>query len=217
MKMQLVILGLGARSTLYYQNYLHKLYLKKHTGFATCPFTVKQIDFNLINPFLPNGAEVITPIIENELQSFNTNKTHLLVPNITLHSILDAIDFKLNIIHPITLLKNSLKLTNSNKAVVFGTRHTNAVINYDYILSNEHMSLISLEEEDIEFLDELRQKVYSHLETDKDLSRYKTLFKKYNNCIIIVSCTELSVINNFAFHNVLDLAKLQCHEAISLI
>ncbi len=51
---KLGIIGLGSKSTTYYIEMLNQLYNKKHGEFNTCPFTMININFNEINPFLPN-------------------------------------------------------------------------------------------------------------------------------------------------------------------
>ena len=51
---KLGIIGLGSKSTTYYIELLNLFYNKKHGGFNTCPFTMVNINFNEINPFLPN-------------------------------------------------------------------------------------------------------------------------------------------------------------------
>ena len=51
---KLGIIGLGSKTTTYYIEMLNQLYNKKHGEFNTCPFTMININFNEINPFLPN-------------------------------------------------------------------------------------------------------------------------------------------------------------------
>lgn len=213
---ELVILGLGARSTLFYQKTLHDLYFNKYKNYSTCPFILHQINFNIINPYLPNGHDTIAPILKNSLEKYNTPKTNLLVPNITLHTILDTLNLKLNIIHPIKLLKNKLKSSTINKCVVFGTRHTHTNSSLGKALNFNNIQIKPLNTNEIEFLDVLRQDVYSNAESVTSINKFNQLLKAYSkDYLVIIACTELSVINTTNTNNVIDLAIMQCEAAFS--
>ncbi|OIQ23797.1 hypothetical protein [Lacinutrix sp. MedPE-SW] len=215
MQTQIVLLGLGVRSTLFYQEVLHNLYNKKFKGFSTCPLIVKQIDFNTINPYLPNGKNVIIPILQEAIMPFNSFKTNLIVPNITLHSILDLMSFKLCIIHPIILLEHKLIETSLKTCVVFGTRHTKGNSSIATVLNNTETTLVNLDEDIISFLDELRQAVYYNKETSTNVAKFKALVNEFStNCLVIIACTELSIINTNHTKNVIDLVQLQCNAII---
>lgn len=218
MDSQLIILGLGARSTLFYQKTLHNLYLKKHKNYATCPFILKQLNFNTINPHLPDGTEIIKPIIENELQEYNRFNSYLIVPNITIHNILNTINFKLNIIHPIKILENKLVESKLKKFVIFGTRHSKNLPNLTTALKKNNKDLVEVKNDHIQFLDKLRQDVYNNSEIETDVKKFHSLLNIYTSKYgVIIACTELSVINSTKNLAVLDLVKLQCKEAIKII
>ncbi|AEH02394.1 aspartate/glutamate racemase family protein [Lacinutrix sp. 5H-3-7-4] len=215
MQNKLVILGLGVKSTLFYQKTLHDLYFKKYRSYSTCPFILKQINFNTINPYLPNGHDIIAPILKNTLENYNSSKINLLVPNITLHNILDTLDFKLNIIHPIKLLEKKTRNSVINKCVVFGTRHTKANSSIGKALQFSNIQIIGLNKDEVSFLDVLRQAVYNGTETLQDINKYNQLLKEYSEeYLVIIACSELSVINTNHTINIIDLARMQCEEAV---
>jgi len=213
---KIVILGLGARSTLFYQEKLHQIYFEINGHYATFPFVVKQLDFNLINPYLPENIAVVAPILKHELRQYDVAGVHLLVPNITIHQILDTIDFQLQIIHPYKLLIRALADKGGTKVVLFGTKFTN---NNPYLASFiTKNSIENLRIEDLLFLDELRKKVYAYAETKQDIISYNKLIEKYSeNHIVVIACTELSIISSGHDSNVIDLSKLQCDESLQLI
>ena len=213
---QLVILGLGARSTLFYQSTLHKLSFNKEGAYATFPFILKQLDFNAINPYLPNNAAIISPILYRELRDYNTSAVNLLVPNITIHEILDTMQFELHIIHPYKLLVNELATKAISNLVFFGTKHADSSSSIASYLSDQ--SIVKLRHDEVLFLDDLRKKVYANTETNQDIKIFKTLVAKYSKTnIVIIACTELSIINTNNRERVIDLALLQCHKSLELI
>ena len=212
----LVILGLGARSTLFYQQKLHEMYFKLKGDYSTFPFIVKQLDFNLINPHLPSNLEVVSPILERELKEYNVTGVHLLVPNITIHEMLDTIAFNLQIIHPYKLLVSTLANRQTKKVVFFGTKFTNHNSYIDSYVKNN--SIHKLQIEDLLFLDDLRKKVYAYVETNQEILIFNNLIGKYSkNHIVVIACTELSIINRSNDENVIDLSKLQYKECLKLI
>lgn len=213
---KIVILGLGARSTLFYQEKLHQSYLEIKGNYATFPFIVKQLDFNLVNPFLPDNIAVVSPILKLELKQYDVTGVHLVVPNITIHKILDTIDFQLQIIHPYKLLISVLGDKKGKKVVFFGTKFTcNSSYLASFITDNP---IKNLKIEEILFLDELRKKVYFYAETNQDITTYNKLIAKYSqNHIVVIACTELSIINSSGANNVIDLSRLQCDESLRLI
>ncbi|QCX40236.1 aspartate/glutamate racemase family protein [Aureibaculum algae] len=212
----LVILGLGARSTLFYQKKLHELYFKKEGAYATFPFTLKQLDFNTINPYLPNNTSVLSPILQEELKVYNYSEVRLLVPNITIHEILDTIEFNLQIIHPYKLLVKELSNIKLNNLVFFGTKFTN---NNSYLSSYiSDKSIVKLKNKEVIFLDDLRKKVYANAETSQDVIIYNEMIARYSiNNIVIIACTELSIINTSEHVHVIDLSMLQCKESLKII
>jgi aspartate racemase len=213
---KIVILGLGVRSTLFYQTKLHRLYFEIKGIYATFPFVVKQLDFHLINPYLPNNKSVISPILKRELKQYDVAGVYLLVPNITIHQILDTIDFQLQIIHPYKLLIKALADKKGKKLVLFGTKFTN---NSPYLASFiTENSIKNVRIEDVLFLDELRKKVYAYAETNQDIITYNKLIGTYSqNHIVVIACTELSIINSSTDNNIIDLSTLQCNESLQLI
>ncbi|MEC5167415.1 aspartate racemase [Flavobacterium sp. PL11] len=213
---RIVILGLGARSTLFYQEKLHQLYFQLKGNYGTFPFILNQLDFNLVNPFLPENIAIISPILQYELKKYDVTDVYLLVPNITIHQILDRMNFRLNIIHPFKLLIKELANRKERKIVLFGTKFTNNNNYLTYFIDEKLIeNLITAE---MLFLDELRKKVYAYLETEQDLMIFNTLISKYSkNYIVIIACTELSIINRNKSTNVIDLSWLQCVESLQLI
>ncbi len=101
------ILGLGERSTQFYISTLHRLYHEKLGGFHTFPFVLYQIDFNTINPFLPNQFDKLIPEMKNILQMIlDVNASQYLIPNITLHETLDKINHQIDMVHPVQLTRD---------------------------------------------------------------------------------------------------------------
>jgi len=185
-------------------------------NYAIFPFVVKQLDFNLINPYLPENNAVVSPILKREVKQYDVAGVHLLVPNITIHQILDTIDFQLKIIHPYKLLSRILADRKEKKVILFGTKFTtNSSYLASFITKN---SIANISIEDLLFLDELRKKVYAYAETNQDIINFNKLITKYSkNHIVVIACAELSIINNSGDNNVIDLSRLQFDESLQII
>ena len=103
------ILGLGKTSTLYYLNEIQERYQKDHQEFSTCPYLLYQIDFQDLNPFLPNQFDTLIPVLESYVCAISDlGISKLLVPNITLHETIDQIDLPFEICPAISALHISL-------------------------------------------------------------------------------------------------------------
>lgn len=208
------VLGLGKESTLYYLNRLQERYPSNNEEWSTCPLVMYQIDFQEINPFLPNEFSILIPKLENYLtQIANLGITKLLVPNITLHETLDQIDLKLEICHPIALTLKYLKENTISEVFLFGTAYT---INSEYIHqkfseNNIHISLPS--EADQEWIDNFRKLVYSKNATANQIAYFQMILKKYSRINpVVIGCTELSLYSLNNDKLCIDMADLQIEE-----
>ena len=93
------ILGLGSRSTLFYIKELHKKIHLLLGDYHTFPCLVYNIDFNTINPYLPNQFDKLVPKLKEYLdQLFKLKITVCIIPNITLHETYDFGNLNHNIL-----------------------------------------------------------------------------------------------------------------------
>lgn len=214
-KNTLGILGLGNRSTLYYIDALNTAFNKIQKEYSTFPFLLYNTDFNLINPYLPDNFEKLLPTLSEYLNQIEKLPiSHLLIPNITLHEALDKLKTTLPILHPLALSATSLKDNNKSKVVVFGSKYTMTSTYISNYFSSEGIQVISPSQQDIDFIDGLRKKIYSNCEKPSDIEIYNKLISKYSkNSCVLIACTELSILNNSS--EITDMAKLQIDEAIS--
>jgi aspartate racemase len=219
LKNKLGILGLGSYSTLFYVKTTNKKYQDIHGGDSTCPFTLLNTDFQRINPFLPDQFETLierlVPYL-SKLESYGIS--HLLVPNITLHETLDKLidHYTFELIHPLKLLVEQLNRESISEVVILGTRYT---MQGDYIsafLVNQGIQTKSLQEEDMEIIDQLRTEVYEGKETTpKTRDTFIKLLKEHT---IVLACTELSVFATSQSLNCsYDMASLQIDKVLKLL
>src|SRR5690554_1021570 len=209
------ILDLGYRSTLFYIHTLNTEFNKIEKDYNTFPFILYNTNFNLINPYLPDTFEKLLPQLSeyiHYMEKLPINR--LLIPNITIHEALDKLDISLPLLHPLTLSINYLKKNNINQVVVFGSKYTMTSTYISNYFSSEGIRVNSPLQKDIEFIDALRQKIYSNSETAIDLDNYTKLLEKYSKqALVLIACTELSILNMPT--EGLDLARLQIKEAIA--
>ena len=213
--MKLGILGLGIRSTHFYTHLLHKRIKEMYGNYHTFPFLMYQVDFNLINPLLPNNINELKPVLNNinkELVKFKMD--NWLIPNITLHETLDQIELNYAIYHPITLLLNYCKSNDVKQIIVLGTNYT---MNSNYIsncLKDTPIVIAKISKEEQNLVDNLRSNVYNKKESKLEIESYKRLISKYSKkSYIIIACTELSLLTSQVQSNkIIDLALLQINQ-----
>ena len=218
MKKNIGILGLGVRSTNYYTNLLHKKMFDKYGNYHTFPYLKYQINFNDINPFLPNQFDVLLPNLEKHIINLkNLNLDKWLVPNITLHEALDKINHGLSLFHPLELAIQNCLQNNIQNVVVFGTNYT---MRSHYINSYFEKAGIIINKttiEDMLLIDKLRTKIYQSKDQKSDFKQYLNLIKKYTeNAHVIIACTELSLLSEeIKSAKIIDLAQLQINETFN--
>ena len=208
------VLGLGKESTLFYLNQIQKRYQSNNKEWSTCRFIMYQIDFQELNPFLPNQFQDLIPKIQNYLEQIEKlGITKLLIPNITLHETVDQIEFDSFICHPLTLTLNYLQENNISQVFIFGTSYT---MNSEYMkqkFSEKDIKLLTPTNDDQIWIDDFRKEVDQQKPTPDRILEFQNLIKKYSvDHPVVIACTELSL---FALKNNLsciDMAELQIEE-----
>lgn len=208
------ILGLGKESTSYYLNQIQIRYPLQNKEFSTFPHLLYQIDFQEINPFLPNQFSVLIPKLETYLsQIVKLGITKLLIPNITLHQTIDQMKFDFEICHPIALTAKYLQEQSFCKATLFGTHYT---MNSTYLkkkFSDSQVEILVPSVEDQKWIDEFRTLVYLRNESLKDIAEFQNLIQKYSvDHPVIIGCTELSIYSPKNNSLCIDMADLQIED-----
>ena len=209
-----IVLGLGAVSTAFYLKEIHKKYHERNHQFSTCPLLVYQIDFQEINPFLPNQFEVLIPKLKEVLKEITTLAiTKLLVPNITLHETLDQIKIQLEICHPVDLTLKYLEENGMSEVYLFGTLYT---MNSEYLKSRflaKKVKVLQPVESDQKSIDDFRKKVYQGNETLEEITFFQSMIQKYSEKnAVVIACTELSVFALKENPSCIDMMDLQIEE-----
>lgn len=208
------ILGLGKESTQYYLSQVHEKYNNENLDFSTCPMLIYQIDFQEINPFLPDQFAILKERLENYLKEIkNLGITKLLIPNITLHETLDQLKFDIEISHPVNLTIDHLIEQKIDRITIFGTSYT---MNSSYLKNkflDKNISVSVVDFEDQNRIDRFRKDVYRNEQTEEDTRHLHQLIKKYSvkSCVLL-ACTELSVVANKEDLNFIDMADLQIND-----
>lgn len=208
------ILGLGHHSTQYYVGEIQRRFKIDGEEFSTYPYLLYQIDFQEINPFLPDQFDKLIPQINfyfNDLANFGISK--LLIPNVTLHETLDQIKFDVEICHPIDLTIAHLQENKIAKVYLFGTAYT---MNSPYLkdkFSANKIEIIGVEENDQQAIDTFRKAVYGKEETSTQIKEFQNLIRKYSvKYPVLIACTELSIYALKNDVNCIDMADLQITE-----
>jgi aspartate racemase len=205
------ILGLGSSATLYYLEQIQAKFRKNNEEFSTCPYLLYQIDFQEINPHLPNQFSVLIPKLKVYLEQISKlGIKQLLVPNITLHETLDQIQFDTEICHPVHLTTHYLNTKNISSITLFGTIYT---MNSSYVtekLSRKNIEVFLPTKEDQLWIDQFRKVVAQKEVSQSQVMNFHLLIKKYAiKNPVVLACTELSIhalkIENYC----IDMAALQ--------
>lgn len=223
MKNNIGLLGLGTHSTNFYIEQLNQAFNKMHGGFSTCPFYMLNIDFDDINPFLPNEQRILVPVLDyylNEIKELGADI--VLIPNITLHHSFDLLPEeqkeKYNVVHPYKLGIDSLKEVGAKQVLLIASAFN---MQSDYvreIFEEEGIEIVVPSENEIEEIDKLRKLAYENDLEQKNLQVFQEIVRKYEvNFPVLIACTELSIAaQKIETNNVLDLALLQIEETINL-
>ena len=205
------ILGLGFESTQYYVKEIQRKFKADNSDFSTCPYLLYQIDFQEINPFLPNQFEILIPKLQevfNNIKSIGIKK--LLVPNITLHETLDQINLPVEIYDPVQLGIDYLKENSIREVFIFGTKYT---MNSAYLRTRfcDIGNVLKLpEKDDQDWIDHFRKKVFNKEEKEEEISEFQRLIKEYAvENPVMIACTELSLYALTEDKSCIDLAALQ--------
>ena len=208
------VLGLGEASTAYYLNQIHQKFNERNEEFSTCPLLLYQVDFQEVNPFLPDQfQELISRVTEylNKISELGISK--LLVPNITLHETLDQIIHSIEHCHPVQLTIEHLIKNRISEVIIFGTLYTT---NSEYLKRNfleAGINIIPPESEDQLWIDDFRKKVYKEESTANEIEAFQNLIKKYiQHKPLVIACTELSIHCLKKESHCIDMADLQIEE-----
>lgn len=208
------ILGLGAVSTAFYLKEIHHKYQKRNEEFSTASFVMYQIDFQEINPFLPNNFEVLIPKAKSYLKEISgLGIAKLLIPNITLHETLDQIEIPFEICHPVDLTLEYLEKNRISEAYLFGTLYT---MNSEYLnskFSERNIKILKPTNSNQNWIDDFRKKVYDENETPEEINIFRNLVQKYSEKnIVVIGCTELSIYSLKENQSCIDMMDLQIEE-----
>lgn len=210
------VLGLGSRSTTFYIEELNRKLNSILGGYSTCPFVMLNTDFDTINALLPHPSKKLDKIVQRYIEDLEKLKPDsILIPNITLHQTIDRLKVKTKLIHPLQICVEKLKQQDTKKIVVFGTKYTMQSSYFKDYFYAHGIEIIAPSNEDMDFVDKIRQDIYAKREKEKDLIYFNVLIEKYSKLFpVIFACTELSIVKN---DKVIDLIQLQIDTAIKSV
>lgn len=202
------ILGLGSRSTQFYIDYLNQLHNERHGGYSTCPFHMTNIDFNEINPHLPNDFDALVPKMTDIIDNLKLDNEQLLIPNITLHETTDQLTCS-EIIHPVQEIIKQLLANHISKIILVGSKYSTKSQSLISQFKQVKIEVLSPTDDEIDFIDEMRVKIYEAGESEIEIDEFNNLLTDCaHRATLVVACTELSIHLRDEFHSY-DMARNQ--------
>ncbi len=217
--MKLALYGLGSRATAYYLQELNKQYNLKKGGYSTCPLWMYNTNFDTINPLLPNVSKPLDVIVAKDLQEIaGLQPDKIIVPNITLHETIDRVASATAIVHPLPLTLAKIKQHQVAKIVLIGSLHS---MNATYLRSffkENGIAVVLPTAKEMELIDTARKAIYAYTETEELVQDYQAILKKYAaKHIVVIACTELSILKPQGVRTIADMADLQILNAVQTI
>lgn len=211
------ILGLGKRSTLFYKEELSVRLANSVVANGGLEIPLIQADFDQINPYLPDNHSVIKENLKSSIDEIvASNIAQVIVPNITLHKVLDEMELPFQLIHPLELMERKLALYKL-PVMIIGTRHTSKNSFIGKAASDRGFELILAEDEDVEQVDQLRLNIFNSVETAQEVYDFNALVNRLAySYTVIIACTELSIANLHSYKT-LDLGRFQIEEAARIL
>ena len=217
------MLGLGSRTTSYYYKELNRIFKDNRDSKLNVPIKLLETNFEEINHHLPDNFNALTPVITKHLKELNQwHPEVILLPNITLHRMVDELPFEftqqLPIAHPVALTFQKIQKDGFNKAVILGTKYT---MNSDFFkphAERNQIEVIHPAAQEIRSIDAIRTAIYNGTETQTNIEHILEIIKKYQQEIpVIIACTELSLVQRIHKKNVYDMSEIQINHAISKV
>ena len=217
--MKLALYGLGSRATAYYLQELNKQYNLKKGGYSTCPLWLYNTNFNNINPLLPNTSKALDVIVKKDIQAIKAVQPHkIIVPNITLHETIDRIDTTTDFIHPLPLTLEKIKQHQVSKILLVGSLHSMQAAYLNSFFKENSIAVLLPTGEEMELIDTARKAIYGYTETKKQVKAYQKILKNYAaKHIVVIACTELSILKPQGNRAIVDMADLQIHNAVQIV
>jgi len=220
---RLGLLGLGSQSTRFYIRLINDRYNALHGGYSTCPFVMLNVDFDRINPFLPDDLERLEPVVLDVLREARSlGIGRLIIPNITLHDAVDRVleqsGEPLHIVHPVELAAAAIRAAGHHKVTVLGTRHTMRPGPLWDAFQRQGIELQAPEEMYQEHMEELRNLMFEGKEATGPTMAFQYMLWAMKVKPALVACTELSMaLPEPVAEGVFDMARIQIEEAIRQI
>ncbi|MAY01418.1 MAG: hypothetical protein CMQ38_00395 [Gammaproteobacteria bacterium] len=213
---QLAILGLDRQATEFYQRYLQE-YLEGHeTTLKNSTAHVFKADFEELNPYLPDNYAELVPRLEKILGEIDLqNCRALLIPNITLHTILPRVNldpkFRNRIINPISCALDYLQQCKLGEITLAATRHTMLGTQLSDFFSSNGIRIQVPAAQDVQLIDAIRLRVFTKGAEQALTNQLRQVLSRYPH--VLLACTELSMLNDDEVF--MDMARMQIQAAAS--
>tara|TARA_R110001592_G_scaffold237306_3_gene496143 strand:+ start:42723 stop:43379 length:657 start_codon:yes stop_codon:yes gene_type:complete len=213
-KLKIGVLEMSNDSTEWYLNRLAK-------SLNELEISKYPTNFEAINQLLPQPSVALFELLNSFLPNTN-DLSFLLVPNITIHVMLDELFLEhqhtYSLVHPLSLTIERLRKNRVNEVVIFGSYYT---MRDGYVSKKMELDGVSCSfpsKEDILSIDACRKAVFQNKASAELISNFKALVQKYAKMnTVVLACTELSMAYNGSMDNVLDMAQMQIDFCAQLV
>jgi aspartate racemase len=192
----LKVLGLGNYVTQFYLHELNLMAEEEWGVYATFPLQLVNINFQELNPFLPDQFEKLVPAITRILDKAEKDRDEWLIPNITLFQTIDQLsrsEFP-GCIHPVRETGKYLREQAVDEVYLMASLYTMNTTYVSSLLEKEGIEVCLPHHTDQLLLDDLRKEVYKKGRQPESALRWKNLLEKYEKHHVVIACTELSLL-----------------------
>ncbi|MCH5598928.1 aspartate/glutamate racemase family protein [Niabella ginsengisoli] len=179
----LQLLGLGNYATQFYLHVLNQMAEEEWGEYATFPLRLVNVNFQELNPFLPDQFEKLVPAIRRILTQDEAGADEWLIPNITLFETIDRLPASISsrCIHAVEETAKYLQDHAVVKIYLFGSLYTMNATYVKGLLEKNKIRVCLPEPDDQQLLDTLRKEVYAKGKQAEYVVQWNSLLKNIQN------------------------------------
>tara|TARA_B110000211_G_C14088057_1_gene557582 strand:+ start:3423 stop:4049 length:627 start_codon:yes stop_codon:yes gene_type:complete len=207
--MKTAVLRLGDFATQHFIKSISALDVKLNYRVVGC-------DFNLINSLLPGPSRELDKVFDDLVIGLKKEGyEEVLIPNVTiLNYFIDRkLSEQIKVFSPYELLQDKMEKLGQSKLTFLSSKYLAKEQPFNKYLSEERVSVLPLSKSDVNYLDSIRLSIFENGAVD--IKQFNNIIASYPKTVMVLSCSEFSIVNSELVGNTIDLLSLQLEEWIA--